>query len=337
MIGPTLFLLFVLLTVSATGVPTYEVNLDLPPEHRYDRVIADYKPLLVKAYTEIMDTVSDRMKALVVTVYTMVTRQHFREYSAELVGVARCLNISESNAFVFNVVYELQALCTSIVFKNAEGKTVVARNLDFPFTPILRKTYVMLSYTQGGRERFRCSGNPGFIGGITCMRGRAFALSLNLRVEGDSNAMLRSLTAGFPPLTWLIRTAMHDSNNYQDFSRLLKESRAASGGYLTISGLAGNEGAVLTRDRKGAEDVQELNDTTWFLAQCNMDHWLQPWDRRTARANEGMNEIGQGHATLEKVNNELLFKVPLYNTLTVATVLMSPADDSMEVIVRTMT
>ncbi len=335
--GPTLFLLFVLLTVSATGVPTYEVNLDLPPEHRYDRAIADYKPLMLQAYTEIMATVPDSMKALIVNVYTTVTRQRFREYAAELVGVARCLNISESNAFIFNVVYELMALCTSIVFKNTEGKTVVARNLDFPYTPILRKSYVILSYTQGGRERFRCSGNPGFIGGITCMRGRAFALSIDLRMMKDANDMLRSLTAGSPPLTWLIRTAMHDSKNYQHFSRLLKVSRAASGGYLIISGLAGNEGAVLTRNRKGAEDVQELNDTTWFLAQCNMDHWLQPWDVRTVRANEGMKEIGQGHATLEKVKDELLFKVPLYRTLTVATVLMSPADNTMEVIVGTMT
>ncbi len=47
---------------------------------------------------------------------------------------------------------------------------------------------------------------------------------------------------------------------------MLNETVLVSPVYYIVSGLSGNEGVVIERDRTFIHGFYQLNDTTWFLA-----------------------------------------------------------------------
>ena len=52
---------------------------------------------------------------------------------------------------------------------------------------------------------------------------------------------------------------------------MLNETNVTLSCYYIISGLIGNEGAVIEKQGEGVHGFYTLNDTNWFLVQTNYD------------------------------------------------------------------
>lgn len=55
------------------------------------------------------------------------------EYYQELIGIAQITELPLGEVTIFNVFYEFDSLCTSIVMKDSHGTMYHGRNLDFGF------------------------------------------------------------------------------------------------------------------------------------------------------------------------------------------------------------
>lgn len=329
---PTFLVLLAIFSLCLADANEFVIDLDLPPLLRYDDILRTHSGALREAHDAVMKLVPASVKAFMELVYHTVTKIAFKEFADELHGISKILNLNEHDIFILNCIYELRSLCTSIVAKDAKGKILLARNLDFGFQQYLRRLHVNIIYRRGGKELFRCGGLAGFVGVLTCMRPNEYAVSLNLRKMYSEVNCFKAFMLGRPPLTWLIRNIMTNAHNYHEALSLFARSKSVAASYITIAGVLPDEGAILTRDREGAIDIQFLNSTNWFVSQCNNDHW-NATDDRTRVVKEWMIKMGQDKVTLDRMKEDILFKPPLMQNMTIATILMSPIDNTMEVFV----
>lgn len=54
-----------------------------------------------------------------------------KEYYRELIGISEITGVPVGEAVVFNLFYEFNSLCTSIVMEDGNGTIYHGRNLDF--------------------------------------------------------------------------------------------------------------------------------------------------------------------------------------------------------------
>jgi len=324
---------FFLAVIATDTVPSYTVDLDAPASTRYNHIVQVYKPIMLEMYNEVKRLIPTAVHAFLEMIFDTVILVKYHEYAQEIDGVAKVLGIPANYVFIMNCIYELRALCTSIVTHDTEGKVILARNLDFGFAEILRKIHVEVIFTKGGHEVFRCGALAGFVGGMTCMKPGAFAVSLNARRMLNQVDMMRNLVSGKLLVTWMIRNAVYHAKDYNEVVKMLTEEHAVSGCYLTIAGIKHNEGIILTRDRTGVISSRQLNDgDDWYVAQYNNDPW-NATDVRSMHANAAMKQMGRGKATLDRIADELLAVPPLFQYgYSVASVLMKPVDSYMKVI-----
>jgi len=330
-IHPFLLIFFIFFVVRSQDPPSFYVDLDETPMHRYDHIVAQYYDLLHDIYKTIKSRIPVAVHAFLEVVFDTVVKIGHHEYAQEIEGIAKAMKIPATDTFILNCIYELDALCTSIVTTDPNGHIILARNLDFAFADVLRKIHMELIYTKSGHEVYRCAGLAGFVGGLTCMKPGHFAVSLNLRKMYNQVETMRAFMSGKMLVGWMIRIAVEKANDYQDVIKLLSNTHTVSGSYITIAGMKPYEGTILTRDRVGVINTRKLSEDDWFISQCNSDPW-NATDIRSLKASEGMKRIGKGKATLENIANELLFLPPLKWNLTVAAVLMNPTQGYMKIV-----
>lgn len=61
----------------------------------------------------------------------MLTKTLPKEYYDELNGISEVTELSMGEVTIYNVFYEFDSLCTSIVMKDSNDKMYHGRNLDF--------------------------------------------------------------------------------------------------------------------------------------------------------------------------------------------------------------
>ncbi len=320
-------------------VPTFNINLDDSPLTRHTSAIRRYSTQLHSAYNQTMGDVNGTMKSVYKKIYETILRDKYPDFAAEIRGMSIVLNVTESDYFVYNFQYEINAMCTSIVARDNSSRIIIARNLDFTYTAAMRSLYAIFSYWKGGKELYRCGGQVGFVGLVTCMREGRYAVSMNLRRMGNMSDMLRNLREGRMLNAWMMQHIMETAEDYEAAKLAFRNAKTASGSYIIIAGMKKTEGIIMTRGRDGVEEFRELDDSYfWFRAQCNKDFSSEFTDYRTLRAHAGMHEIGKDQVTAGFIRARLLQKWPLYRTFTqnsdigtVATVLMSPSQGTMDV------
>jgi hypothetical protein len=64
---------------------------------------------------------------------------HYKEYVAEIHGIADGGEISFGYIFLANYFYEVSTACSGILIRNEAGYIMHGRNLDFPFQKYLSK------------------------------------------------------------------------------------------------------------------------------------------------------------------------------------------------------
>jgi len=322
------------------GIKEFVINLDLPPEERYNEVLkAKYAE--TKELFEMFKSFISKFTRIALYINQMIYSYSKsllpEEYVNEIKGVGVALDMSEEDAFLGNIIYELGSRCTSIVAQNKEGQVFLARNLDYRFASYLAKAHYIGVYKRNGRELFRCSSIAGYVGSLTCVKRKSFAISINHRTTSIVSGYIANivlLAQGVSSPTWLLRSIMQNIDTFEEAEQLLKSTQLPSPVYFTIAGTQENQGSVITRDRTGIYEYRKLGPSPkgeiWYLVQTNSDNWLYN-DERTKKSIELMNKIGQENVTKEKIFNDVLQEYPVKNKKTILTASMDPVKGELEV------
>ena len=323
---------------------TYTINLDLPPEERWNEVVADFKDELKILLSVVNQRVpSSISKLLELATGDFIEETFPRPYGAEMVGIANRLGIAPAEVLVANLLYELTAYnpsqanamaCTSIVAQAKNGTIYHGRNLDYGggsiLTAMLRNVTIIVDFKENGQTVYMGTTYAGYIGLITGQKGDKFTVSLDQRNHGSwwMNAFegLVAGTHGVVPL--LIRSTLADPYlTFEEAVETLSKSPVIAPCYIIVGGVGPNEGAVITRGRAEAHDIWRLGTNhTWYLVETNYDHWGPPPpsdDRRHPAINQ-MNQMGQSNLSLSGLFS-VLSTPPVLNAGTTYTTVMSAA------------
>ncbi|XP_042697894.2 acid ceramidase isoform X2 [Chrysemys picta bellii] len=296
-------------------VPTYIINLDLPPSRRWDKLLSDKKielKTVIQSIKNIANAFVPSGKAVEIVDTKLVRLISTLPYpfNEELKGIANASGIPLGEIVLFNIFYEIFTVCTSIVAEDKSGKLYHARNLDFGLflgwdiknsswiiTQELKPLVVTLDFQRNNKTVFKSTNFAGYVGMVSGIKPGIFTLTMNERF---------SLDGGYIGI----------------FEWILGRRDGMWMGFLTRTVL--ENGTSL-----------DANGGTWYVVETNYDRWKAPLvldDRRTP-AMKCMNQTKQENISLPTIYDVLSTK-PILNKLTVCTTLMEVTEGRSESYLR---
>ena len=128
-------------SVLAQDIPSFDINLDNPPEKRFYEVGSYYK----KEIHDLAILIKEEIPKPIIDLFDMFYPiQHFvnKEHWGELQGIVDGVDSKEvtmSLAVLINTLYEIEAWCTSVIVRRPDGVIIHQRNLDFEIADVFRK------------------------------------------------------------------------------------------------------------------------------------------------------------------------------------------------------
>ncbi len=320
------------------------INLDLPPEERWNEVIEKYKTPMKEALHII------KKKSFILTPVINKIKKAIKEGGGwadenirEMKGIAEYTNITYDIIETANLFYEWSPGCTSIIAQKYDNSSILhARNYDMSLS-ILSEILIQLEFVKNGKVLYKGNGFAGYIGLTTAMHPGSFSISANSRFQGGIFGkynffqkmnyfdIIKAAKNGGKPIGVFVRSLVEKTNTYLDVINILKKQILINIGYYIIAGTKYGEGAIVTRDRFGIdnshgkeEGIWELSSPKkWWRLETNFDHWWLAFDRRRYVANEKMKEIGYKNVDLNTMK-EVLETKPVLASDTIFTTLMNP-------------
>jgi N-acylethanolamine-hydrolysing acid amidase len=138
------------------------------------------------------------------------------EYGEEIVSAVEVSKVPLGKAVILNLIYDIEAACTSIVAEDNNGHIYHGRNLDFLLAPTLRRLAIHVEFYRGGQLVFHGTTYAGYVGLLTGMRPGAFAISLDQRNDGTpswENLLQEIFYHNTRTSAWLIRDTLDSSGS----------------------------------------------------------------------------------------------------------------------------
>ena len=333
----------------------FTINLDQHPIVRFKEIALEFKPILrifvshaVKIFSQF-----ELGNSIERAFYAYSDKKEFKDVMAEIEGLAYYLDVPYRDMFGVALSYETDAGlgCTAILAKDKahENKTLLVHNLDFAGAELLAMIYISTNYTRNGKVIYNCSGIAGDVGAMLCLKQDIFSIALNERwQDNDTRRMLGNLKECLPLTGWVMRLALENSRSYNEALDTIEKTQTVSGAYISIGGGKGSkgEGAVITRSPDKTLHTDRLDNSKWFIVQCNCD-----WNNctgitdkmyRTSNATMWMNQILKSDPafTLDNIFANVLSKKPTilrywesdwpeYNESTISVVLMDASEKTL--------
>ncbi|XP_030922553.1 acid ceramidase isoform X2 [Geospiza fortis] len=282
------------------NIPTYVINLDLPPSRRWDDLMRDKKTELKTVVQNIKDIAntffpSGKVVDIVDNKIAHLTATLPYPFNEELQGIANSSGIPLGEIVIFNIFYEIFTVCTSIVAEDKTGKLYHARNLDFglflgwdvknnswTLTRELKPLVVLLDFQRNNKTVFKSTNFAGYIGMVSGVKPNLFTLTMNERFSLDGGYVgIFEWFLGRRDGMWmgfLTRTVLENATSYQDAKDRLAKTRLLAPAYFILGGKNSGEGCVITRSRTAALDIWDLDikKGTWYVVETNYDRWKPP-------------------------------------------------------------
>jgi len=279
--------------------PRYTVDLDVDPEHRWDHVAAAEGAKFLRNFRTIL--ASPKIQKYVPAAIAILGaeleagRLFPAKLAAEFRGIARATGADPGELAVVGALYDLLAsedspfsfkACTGVVAQSSSGEILHGRNLDYSFREQLSAITLVIDFTHGGKTLFTAvtfGVNPVF---NTAVRWGSFSVSHNERDQGKLIENLWDLlVVGRPALFGRIRSVVEHTASFGEAVDFFAKVKLAAPGYIIVGGARPGEGAVVTRNRDDAVDVQRLDVAAgaWYLVETNYDHMAPPGDRDDRR------------------------------------------------------
>ncbi|CAD6193151.1 unnamed protein product [Caenorhabditis auriculariae] len=336
------------------SVKWYNIDLDEDPRTRWNEVGESHGKQILAA----LDTVKMFIALIDVSIYDFLVEfaamgvPNLPEpYHQEIIGMAKASGLSVGEVALLNLFYEIKKGCTSIVARDKDGEIYHARNQDFGFlfywnvtlqtwqqTMALKDLVININYIKDGKVLFKGVTFAGHLGTLTGIRPQGFSISTNARFgsvhENIYDFFVRGLT-GRSFLMYADRDVLTKCSTYEEAYEYLTTVPLLAPGYFILGGRQNNQGAVITRGPDGAEHVDTMNQTSWYVLQTNYD-----WDKKVIYLDD---RRGPGHDCMNKlgtknVNLAGLFQVlsskPNLNKATVYTSVMHVNAGTLESFIR---
>jgi len=337
-----------------------EVNLDLPPEERWAEIVAPLKEEikeLIDTFKSIVGKISKDLFAIIELLFKQKIEKLVEampaEYGAEIVGIAKATGLPVADIFVYNIAYEIEGACTSLVAQDDQGRLIHGRNLDFglfmgwdkvdrqwTLTEKLRPLLRHVRFTQGGATIYNATVFAGYIGLLTGMKQNAFSITVNTRFDGNLWKGLRDWISGADRtgsfMSFVTRDAVMQDATYAQALHRLNTTKLLGPAYLIIGGVNSGEGAIVTRTANESLHLQELSTHLsmgkQYILQTNYDNWQKApfFDDRRTPGQHCMDTAQEMGAIGFKGVFQVLSAIPTRNRLTTYTTLMSTHDGRME-------
>lgn len=231
----------------AQPVPELDVDLDLPPDRRWEALepVRESARELVRFF--VRDLGGPERFAPVLARHRDAHLD--LEYVAELRAVARVISLPEDEVLLANLYYDAMKLvlssdllgCTGFAI-DAEGGPLHARNLDWTTADgLLASETIVVRYRRGpGPPRYRVVAWPGFVGCLSGVAPGRFAVTLNAVMSEDAPGLA-------PPVTFVLRRLLETAAGYDEALDALARTPIASDCLLLVSGVAAGQMAVVER------------------------------------------------------------------------------------------
>jgi len=95
--------------------------------------------------------------------------------------------------------------------------------------------------------------------------------------------------------------------------------------YVIIAGKEVNQGTVISKAEKGADDIKVLDDDHWYLVQTNDDHFKGICQQRCIDANDHMTAIGKDNINMDNLLTDVILLPHTLNVHTIFTTMAYPA------------
>lgn len=337
------------------GVKEYVLNLDLPPEQRWQQIASEKRHEIVALIIEFKKFLMEWGSGEIITIVDFLGDNIDailpNPYRDEIKGIANATGIYEGEIFVYNIFYELFTVCTSIVAHDSTGKMYHVRNLDFglflgwdpknrtwQLTDVLRPAIVNVDWQRSGKTVFKSVNYAGYVGVLTAIKPNKFTFSLDERFSVDGGylgilAYILQKTGSWTSL--LAREVFENAIDFADARDKLANTQLIAPGYFILGGTKPGEGVVITRNREvNGTDIWAMTDKTaggWFILETNYDHWKKPLvlDNRRDPAINCTQKMGIQNAGFAGLFNVLSSK-PVLNKLTTYSALMEVDSGKLE-------
>lgn len=249
----------------------YIIDLDLPPNQRWTQLFNDHKQQCLNAVKELDKIVSGSMLGRIVAftaeniayLYGMAGRALYIE---EIRANAELMGISVGKAILFQLVYEMSAMCTSIG-STVNGEMIHYRTMDWDMQ-FLKDLTVSLEFTRKGKTLFHAVSWVGYIGILTAMVPGKYSLSINFRQTGTSLlSNVTRLMAEYYPIGYLCREILESDYSVDEAINRLKTEELVAPCYITIC--RPDSVMVIARDRSAIANLRLSNS---HCIQTNRDY-----------------------------------------------------------------
>jgi hypothetical protein len=302
-VATVLSTLLMMQTVPASAVPSFIINLDLPPESRWSEVAMHYKDYMIKAGMG-MDLKSDNNPWRSV--------KFDPEYEAELQGMVTVIGdprVTLQSLRMQNLGYELGTTshaCSDVLWARTNGSVLHGRNLDLKngIADHLPDTVFDVTMVKGGKPLFKQTQfSPGFVGVHTAMRFGGWSVAQNTRMTNEARGNLNASKYGGEVGFLAVRKIIETTPDFKTAVERIYSAKFMAPQYFIMAGSGAFEGAVVTVDRlgrhKGLPDtppiqyVSNSSKDSWHLVQTNDDLLKKALDKRRPTANHELKQMTQ--------------------------------------------
>ena len=278
------------------------------------------------------------------------------KYVEEINGIHQVISdagygdrLSQGELAIINLMYELTVYCTSVVSKTPTGEIIHGRNLDYGITGLQNLTATIHFTDADENTVFSSTAFIGYVGVLTGMS-KHFSVSVDQRGPNDDNSKFQTIegilenlvsaATGGSSVGMFLRSQLESTTSFEEVVTTLSAEKMIAPVYLIVGGLAGNEGAIITRDRlhpdeEVKEGVWRITDDNYWRLETNYDHWkaVPEDDDRRDPANACMEAMGVDGVSVDSVR-DCLSEQPVLNWGTVYTTLMSAQTAYFDTLVR---
>ncbi|KAH0532797.1 hypothetical protein TsFJ059_001436 [Trichoderma semiorbis] len=284
-------------------IPTYRIDLSLPPAERYVKLATDFAPRM-KQITPLFDTVLESvlpwsfLRSIVKFAALLILRRVYSsEETQELVGISKASGVDMHFLVAFNVLLDILLGCTSggvlTRLKGGKGgetyfgekqtdaepraRMMHFRTLDWGM-PELRSVLVVLEFVKSKSEEpemviARTVTYAGFVGVLTGVR-QNLSMSLNFRPTHNCSAVSLRMHQSLvllgvqPSISSVLRQHLlrpeHHPPTITNISKSITKTRSAPCYIILCSG---TETTVIQKDLVNAQ----TKSSTDFIVHTNHD------------------------------------------------------------------
>ena len=328
--------------------PRVTINLDTPPDHRWDGVAAAYNSSLWAALAG-LEAMSPAYKLGLELAPRLFSKQPGSipdEHWAEMTGIARVSRVPIGVLVALNTLYDLTAsanvhdkACTSVVAQGADGKPTHGRNLDYGPHAVMKNITAIVDYQSGGKTKFSSVSFLGCVNFNTVVVPGGWSLSQDERDQGQIemdwfDAFVRRRVVTFSQIRLLAET----EPTFEGAVNVMRSAKLDAPSYFILAGTQSGEGAVVSSGRDKVAQVRRLqpDNGTWYVLETNYDGWVDPDhgdDRRDAAERHLAAEKAAGDISADSLWRVLTNshckksagERPVLNSHTVFTATMDPS------------